>query len=278
MRTAGRMLAVRSLLRGEFCPVCKEARGGSQLLCDACADALAAEMRRGCAACGKSMRDCTCSTRALSASGFAHLFKLFAYDPKASDGAVNKTVFVMKRRHDRLLFDLTAELMAPKLREALQALSETSDKQINAVVTYVPRSRKRIRQLGMDQSRLLAAHLARELGLPRVRLLKRRARGKAQKELSVFDRERNASHLFKLRSTGALEGATVIIVDDLVASGSTLAQAGELLLGGGAERVLVACVASLLRSSQAERFEEYAREERATLPDAPDGDIFERIE
>lgn len=277
MKELNKELAVRSLIRGEFCPVCKEKRGGTQLLCDACADALSAEMRRGCVVCGKSMQDCTCSTAALRRAGYAHLFKLCVYDPKDTASVTNKTIFVLKSHRDRLLFRLLARLMAYRLREAIEAINAAADEAATAVVTYVPRSRRRIRKTGVDQARLLAKYLAAELSLPLVPFVKRRMRAKTQKELSVFDRERNASSLFKLKNAPKLNGATVIIVDDLVASGNTMAQAGELLVKGGAQRVILSCVASLLQKSEAERFEEYVKDVPMP-PDSPDEDIFARVE
>ncbi len=278
MKTANTALAVRSFIRGEFCPICKEKRAGTQLLCDRCADALAAEMRKGCPVCGKSMQECTCSTSALRRARQPHLFKIFSYDPKLTDNVVNKTVFVLKQRRDKLLFRLVANLMSYRLKEALEAIKIAADKDVNAVVAYIPRSRKRVRKMGIDQSKLLAENLARELSLPFVSLLKRRRRTKTQKELSVFDRERNATELFRLKKRISLDGMTVIIVDDLVASGNTLAEASEAIRRGGAERTIVACVASLWRKSEAERFEEHGKYDDFTLPDAPNDDIFERYE
>ncbi len=278
MKAANTALAVRSFIRGEFCPICKEKRAGTQLLCDSCADAIAAEMRKGCAVCGKSMQECTCSTSALRRAAQPHLFKIFAYDPKITDNVVNKTIFVLKWRRDKLLFRLIAGLMSHRLKEALEALKITADNDVNAVVTYIPRSRKRVRKTGIDQSKLLAESLARELALPMRPLLKRRRRGKTQKELSVFDRERNASELFRLKKRTDLDGMTVIIVDDLVASGNTLAQASEVIKHGGAERTIVACVSSLLQKSEAERFEEYGKYDDFPLSDAPNDDIFERYQ
>ena len=277
MKELNKELAVRSLIRGEFCPVCKEKRGGTQLLCDACADALSAEMRRGCVVCGKSMQDCTCSTAALRRAGYAHLFKLCVYHPKDTASVTNKTIFVIKSHLDRLLFRLLARLMAYRLREAIEAINAAADEAATAVVTYIPRSRRRIRKTGVDQARLLAKYLAAELSLPLVRLVKRRMRAKTQKELSVFDRERNATSLFKLKNVRKLGGATVIIVDDLVASGNTMAQAGDLLMRGGAQRGITACFASLPQKAEAQRFEEYIKD-IPTPPNEPSEDIFSQGE
>jgi ComF family protein len=277
MKELNKELAVRSLIRGEFCPICKEKRGGKQLLCDACADVLAAEMRRGCAVCGESMQDCTCSTVALRRVGASHLFKLFSYDPKDADTVANKMIFALKTRRDRLLFRLTARLMSYKLKEALNAIREVSDEEIQPIITYIPRSRKRIRKVGIDQSKVLAKQLSKEMSIPFATLLKRCRRAKTQKSLSVFDRRKNASSLFKLKNVKKLKNATVILVDDLVASGNTMAQAGEILMHGEANQVIMVCVASLWQKSEAERFEEYAKN-IPLPPESPGEDIFERTE
>ena len=62
--------------------------------------------------------------------------------------------------------------------------------------------------------------------------MKRRFRAKMQKELSVFDRERNASSLFKLKNVRKLGGATVIIVDDLALPVGALRLKGQGSDGG----------------------------------------------
>jgi hypothetical protein len=56
-----------------------------------------------------------------------------------------------------------------------------------------------------------------------------------------------------------------------------MAQAGELLMRGGAQRVITACFATLLQKAEAERFEEYVKDVPAP-PDEPSEDIFSQGE
>ena len=236
---------IRSLFKGEFCPVCGDKRIGTALLCDRCADAVASSARRGCLVCGKSMHDCTCSTYAMKDAGFAHLFKIASYDPKENESAVNKLIFYLKLKKDKLLFRLVASLVALSVERGLCALSAVSSTPVSAVVTFIPRSRAKVRTLGNDQAKMLAKYLAKELSLPCARLLVRRKQGRAQKELSLFEREENTASMFRIRGAKHLSGKTVIIVDDLVASGNTLAQAGLALKRAGAKNVLFSCIAAL---------------------------------
>jgi predicted amidophosphoribosyltransferase len=187
-------------------------------------------------------------------AGFAHLFKIASYDPKENESAVNKLIFYLKLKKDKLLFKVVASLAAPGIGRGLGALSAISSDSISAVVTFIPRSRAKMRTLGNDQARMLARYLAKELSLPCVPLLVRRKQGKAQKELSLFERELNTESMFRIRGAKYISGKTVIVVDDLVASGNTMAQAGLALKRAGVKNVLFSCIAALEKKPKDDRF------------------------
>jgi predicted amidophosphoribosyltransferase len=65
---------------------------------------------------------------------------------------------------------------------------------------------------------------------------------RAQKLLTVADRETNLRGAFRLRR--AVAGRRILIVDDVVTSGATLREAARVLLAGGAEVVGAAVAAS----------------------------------
>ena len=103
-------------------------------------------------------------------------------------------------------------------------------------------------------ARISAKYLARELSLPCAPLLVRRKQGRAQKELSLFERELNAESMFRIRGAKYISGKTVIVVDDLVASGILLAQAGLALKRAGAKNVLFSCIAALEKKTKDDSF------------------------
>jgi ComF family protein len=114
-----------------------------------------------------------------------------------------------------------------------------------AVVTWVPLGRRRKRRRGFDQAEALARALARRTGRPVRRLLERRAETAPQARRTGFERRLALRGAF--RATGAAP-PVVILVDDVLTSGSTAAACAETLRGAGAERVLVLSAARALGS------------------------------
>ncbi len=110
----------------------------------------------------------------------------------------------------------------------------------NPLVTHVPMHRRRRRARGYDHAELLARGVARSLGLTAVGALERTRPTAAQVSLGPAERRRNVKGAF--RAAGAMvEGADVVLVDDVLTTGSTLAECARALKQAGAERV-IACV------------------------------------
>src|ERR671919_440388 len=145
------------------------------------------------------------------AAGSAPCGSLLAYE-----GAARTLVTSVKYRNDRAALAWLADGMA--------ALVEPP---ADVVVTWAPTSRRRRRQRGFDQAELLAAALARRWDRPCRRLLDR-SPGPPQTGLSLADRRRGPC--FMPQGAAPLG---VIVVDDVVTTGSTLTAASWALRSAG---------------------------------------------
>lgn len=98
------------------------------------------------------------------------------------------------------------------------------------VVTWAPTSGKRRRERGFDQGELLARSVARQLGVPCRRLLERDASA-TQTGRSRSERMAQAP---AFSGRPGLDGRCVLVVDDVVTTGSTLSSAASALEERGA--------------------------------------------
>lgn len=132
--------------------------------------------------------------------------------------------------------------------ERLPQKAETS------CVTWIPASAKNRRKRGYDQAELLAKAVAREIGWPCKRLLKRN-RDLAQGDRDFKGRLRgpSLSPIGNLLSGSVPASSTaissntpksVLIVDDVVTTGSSLRRAAEILRQTGIPRIGAIAIAS----------------------------------
>jgi predicted amidophosphoribosyltransferase len=148
-------------------------------------------------------------------------------------GRARRVVHGLKFRNRRAV---TAHLGALLARRVLAAgLRPGID--ITAV-TWAPTSRARRRRRGFDQAEAVARAVARELGVPAVRLLER-APGVGP-QTGADRAARLAGPAFVSRRS---RHRPLLLVDDVVTTGSTLAACGRELAAGGADAVYVAAIA-----------------------------------
>lgn len=110
------------------------------------------------------------------------------------------------------------------------------------LVSHVPVHASRARQRGYDQAELVARVAARRLGLPFEPVLIRARATTAQFDLDRGDRAANVDGAFQA-TTGDVRGRWVLLVDDVVTTGSTLAACATALEVAGALAVSAVAVA-----------------------------------
>lgn len=141
------------------------------------------------------------------------------------DGTAREAIHALKFEGQHAIAGLLSRLLA------LRALPEVT------LVIPVPLHSARRRERGYDQCVLLARRTAKILGLPcEARALTRVRRTKQQALLpDPEERLRNVDGAFKVRAD--VEGATVLLIDDVSTTGATLQAAARPLVERGAGAV-----------------------------------------
>ena len=112
------------------------------------------------------------------------------------------------------------------------------------VISWVPLSGKRKKARGYDQAMLLALATALELGEAAVGTLEKLRDVRAQSELYGLDeRSANISGAYEVPDRESVEGKRVLLIDDIITTGSTLSECARVLLEAGAIRVVCASLA-----------------------------------
>lgn len=102
---------------------------------------------------------------------------------------------------------------------------------------------KQIRR-GYNQSKYIAEGLTQVYGIPVLtEALVRTVSSESQTRKSRFERSQNVEAVFEVVDAGSIKGRKVILVDDVVTTGSTLIAAGEALRKAGVARLYIATLA-----------------------------------
>ncbi|WP_020471746.1 ComF family protein [Zavarzinella formosa] len=163
---------------------------------------------------------------------FESATRLNTYKPPLSDVIVR-----MKRPPGEDLAESLAKVWADKMAAKMQPLKPD-------MVMPIPLHWRRRLWRGFNGPNLFAIALASRLRIPcRPRLLRRVRPTPSQTTLTVAQRRDNMRNAFAARKPKELAGKTVILVDDVLTTGSTLSEAAKALKSAGTATVHVAVIA-----------------------------------
>ena len=229
------------LLYPKLCLVCDAVEGDSVAfrhgLCNECHPAVTTDPSLACPWCAQTVglhSDTTdgCMECKGIALGFERAVRLGPYTGKLRDAVLR-----MKFLAGEGLADLIGRTFVECRGEALHTLNVD-------VVAPVPLHWWRRWTRGYNQSEAVARELAAGLGVPFVPQLLSRVKWTTQQIQPTREaRRENVKGAFRVRTGARLVGKTVLLMDDVMTTGSTLGEAARTLREAGAERVVVAVLA-----------------------------------
>jgi ComF family protein len=226
--------AVDALVFPWQCPICGEEAVGSPF-CPDCRPLLLEAAVSACPRCAMPLGPWARSDRGCSACrgkrlGFDRAIALGPYQ-----GPIRQLCLLLKDERNAWLARWMIDLL-------VEARAELQHVPKDAWVVPVPLHWLRQWQRGYNQSDELARRLAKRLALRHVAVLRRVVATVPLAQLGRTERALVMRNAFRVRPRArrALEGRTVVLVDDILTTGATAGAAARALKSAGAARVVVA--------------------------------------
>jgi len=198
----------------DLCQHCQQSLPFNQTACIACALPLPANISVG-ASCGRCQK---------KPPRYDQAFSVFSYEQPVI-WLIQQLKFNEKLAHARLLGELIAE------SACVSKLAELED----ACILPVPLHKKRLRQRGFNQSIELARGVSKKTGWPmELHRVQRVRETSAQTGLDAKARRKNIRGAFEVIE--ALPWKHVVIIDDVVTTGSTANELSRVLKKAGVLR------------------------------------------
>ena len=210
--------------------------------CPSCRPSYEEAKTVNCPICYREAIACTCMPKNLSKSGALCLRRLMFYDKTKEHTPPNRLIYRLKHHPNRRLEAFVAKELSVLVREELTVL-ELEDAEKEAVLVYLPRTKKARRDEGFDQAERITRAMSDELSIPVVCAITRTNNGHVQKLLNATEREKNAKTSFVCTDAEAVCGRYVLLVDDIVTTGAGMGACTSLLMKAGAKGVLCFCIA-----------------------------------
>lgn len=112
------------------------------------------------------------------------------------------------------------------------------------LITCVPLGKDKYKERGYNQAGLIALKLSKLSGIPFANLMVRDSHGLTQSKLNRGDRVNKIENQFHVINDVNISGMSILLVDDILTTGSTLSMCSEQLKKAGAVHVKACVLAS----------------------------------
>ena len=237
LRNTNPLRAIASLFYPSLCAACSSAVNDSRYLCTACSERAPRIVPPFCATCSEPFQGAI--TEAFACANCAHRTLHFesAVSAFRSRGVVRKIVHEFK-------YGKQAHLKHPVAEWLVEALVDPrlEGRRFDALVP-VPLHPTRQRERGFNQAQLLSELLSIRSDIPMRTVLQRVRYTTTQTAFDRTERMENLRDAFRLRKNADVRGLRVLLIDDILTTGSTLSECARVLKAGGALSVHAATAA-----------------------------------
>ncbi len=229
--------AIISLFYPPICTICAADVGPSEYLCGDCHAKVPQIVPPFCETCSEPFPGTM--TDPFSCANCAHrkLYFETAVAVYRSRGIVRQVIHDFKYNRQIHLRYVVARWLADALDDV-----RLRGRRFDGLVP-VPLHPARRRERGFNQAGLLAELLSQRTSIPLQPVLERIRYTKTQTAFDRAERMENLRNAFRLRKNAAVQGYRVLLIDDVLTTGSTLSECARVLKVAGAVSVHAATAA-----------------------------------
>jgi ComF family protein len=220
---------ILSLFFPHRCAFCGKAISSGQIICNDCVKALPYVSGKTCPRCGRGTEYCKCAGDRFE---FDRCISPFYYA-----GIVRRSIISYKFHAKQASAAAYAAITAEKIKKEYGGMRFD-------YVTSVPLSASEFKKRGFNQSEIFARALAENLELPYRNVLFKPNDVKPQRTLNSAERKKNVSGAFCAKEKE--ETTAVLLVDDIITTGSTLSDCARALKSAGVKTVFCAAIACVV--------------------------------
>ena len=202
-------------------------------MCGDCRKIIEESAAYDCMICKNPPHLCRCK----KVEGISEVFFAYFY----SGETLKRAIYKMKRANLRHINEFFAKAMYGALQTGEAAKTGID------IVTNAPRMKNSVKFYGYNQAAALAKLISKYSGIPYISVLKAsKSYETEQKTLNKTQRRQNVKNKFTAKPGGNLKDKNILIVDDVVTTGSTLSECAKIMKNMGADNVYALCAASVL--------------------------------
>jgi competence protein ComFC len=215
-----------------FCPICDNELKRTEIICQRCFDKIYFVSGKKCKFCGRPINSGKiCKNCKEETPYFDFVISCGSYVPPLSD-----IIKIYKYRNRPSLSKRLA-------RKLYSNYSSRSDVENIDYLTWVPMKKSEIRERGYNQSRLLASEFSKISSLENINLLCKTANIPSQTKLPYEKRLTNVKGAYKIRKRilknfKGNPDKGIILIDDVLTTGSTLNECAMKLKEAGFKKVI----------------------------------------
>ncbi len=213
------------------CIWCDEIVKYGETECENCRNKVKFIKNETCSVCGRDIENCSCGNLKYC---FLRNISCFYYENAGAKGIIN---FKLRFPDNRKLNEFS-KILISKIKKSYVGVEFD-------LITCVPLYRKKLRKRGFNQSALLAEKISKELSIDFCEDLIIKIKDTiGQHELNQNERMKNLKNSFTVNNKYNIKGFRILLVDDVITTGSTLNECSKVLLKSGADSVYCSTLAA----------------------------------